>query len=262
MIPGMAFDSLKDRQAAVWGDGQYELVADNAADIHEHLIDRLGVYAGERWLDVATGTGAVAIRAARKGATVTGQDFADGLLATARRLAAEAAVEIGFDVGDCEQLPYAEDSFDVISSALGAMFAPDHVAVARELARVCRPDGRIGLATWRPGGAIETFFETIGRFQPPPPNGAGNPLDWGRSEHVHKLLGDAFALECFDGQSMLLGDSPEALWDVFVAAFGPLKALAQSLDDQRRRELHDAFVEYQGEYALEDGSVRAPREYL
>lgn len=258
----MAFAVFKERQAAAWGGGQYELVADNAADVHENLIDRLGVRPGERWLDLATGTGAVAVRAARRGALVTGQDFAEGLIDTARRLATDAEVEVRFDLGDCERLPYADRSFDAVSSALGAVFAPDHLAVARELTRVCRPGGRIGLAAWRPGGATASFFRVLAGFQPPPPDGAGDPLDWGRRGYVRRLLGDAFALKFFDDESLLLGDSPETMWDLFVAGFGPIKALAESLGDERRRALHDAFVEYLGGYLLDDGTVSAPREYV
>jgi SAM-dependent methyltransferase len=258
----MALEVLKDLQAAAWGGGQYELVADNAADVHENLIDRLGVQSGERWLDLATGTGAVAIRAARRGAIVTGQDFAEGMIDTAQRLASDAGVEVRFELGDCERLPYADGPFDVVCSALGAVFAPDHLAVAHELTRVCRPDGRIGLAAWRPDGALASFFRMIAGFQAPPPDGAGNPLDWGRREYAQGLLGGAFALEFFDDQSLLLGDSPETVWDLFVTAFGPIKALAESLDDQRRCGLHDAFVEYLSGYLLDDGSVCAPREYV
>src|SRR5438105_1247409 len=102
----MAFEALKERQAAVWGGGKFELLAATAADIHDDLVGRLGVVRGEDWLDLATGTGAVAIRAAKRGAHVTGQDLAPALIETARKLARDQGVEITFDVGDCESLPY------------------------------------------------------------------------------------------------------------------------------------------------------------
>src|SRR5947209_2675969 len=138
----MAFEGLKERQAAVWGGGRFELLAATVGDVHDDLVDRLDARPGEQWLDVATGTGAVAVRAARRGASVTAQDLAPGLIETARRLAAEEGVDVKFDVGDVEQLPYGDGSFDVISSAQGAIFAPDHRAMAGQLARVCRPGGR------------------------------------------------------------------------------------------------------------------------
>jgi SAM-dependent methyltransferase len=258
----MAFEALKERQAKAYSNSKFELLADSAADVHDDLVERLGARPGERWLDLATGTGPVAIRAARAGATVTGQDLAEGLIETARRLAREAGVDVTFEVGDCEQLPYADASFDVISSAQGAIFAPDHDAVARELKRVCAPGGRIGLTAWRPDGSLGDFFKLMSRFQPPPPEGAGIPLDWGRREYVEARLGDTFALEFHDGDSPQLADSPEDMWQLFVTAFGPVKALAESLEPQRRQELHDAFVGFYAGYLRDDGTVSSPREYV
>ena len=165
----MAFDTLKARQAQAYSSAPFEQLADSAADIHDHLVDALGVSPGERWLDLATGTGAVAFRAVRRGAQVTGQDLASGLITTARRLASQQGVTVRFEVGDCEALPYPDASFDVLSSAQGAVFAPDHAAVAAELARVSRPGGRIGLTAWRPGGAIAAYFQLQARFQAAPP---------------------------------------------------------------------------------------------
>jgi SAM-dependent methyltransferase len=257
----VAFDGLKARQAAAWGSGEYELVAATLTDTYDELIDRLGVRPGERWLDVATGTGAVAIRAARKGATVTGQDLAAELIDTARRLAVEAGVSVRFDVGDCEQLPYPEGAFDVVCSAQGAVLAPNHESVARELIRVCRPGGRLGLTAWRPGGVGEQSTLALARFRPPPPQGVGAPLDWGRPDYVEGLLGEAFTLEFFEEDAPLTADSAEALWDLFLGGFGPVKALAAGLDAERRRELHDAFVEFYSRHLDGDGHVCAPREY-
>lgn len=257
----MAFEELKQRQARVWGSAPFERVADTAAAIHEDLIDRLGVAPGERWLDLATGTGAVAQRAARLGAVVTAQDIAPALVETARQLAMDAGLSIDFQVGDCESLPCSKASFDVVSSAQGVVFAPDHRAVARELARVCRPGGRVGITSWRPGGAIEEFLSLTGKYGPPPPPGAGAPLDWGRREHVEELLGSTFSLHFFDGEGPQFGKSAQALWEMFVTSFGPIKAIAASLDSSRRRQFQEDFVAYFDQYAV-DGGVSAPREYL
>lgn len=256
------FAELKARQAVIWGSAPWERLAADAADIHDDLIARLGVTPGEQWLDLATGTGAIALRAARRGAVVAGQDLAPGLINTARRLAAEEHTSVAFDVGDCEQLPYPDASFDVVSSAQGAVFAPDHRAVAGQLARVCRSGGRIGLTTWRPGGSIAEQLQLLARFSPPPPPGAGVPLDWGRPAYVTGLLGDTFDLDFFEGQSPQRGSSPEALWDLFSTSAGPIKAVAGSLDADGLRELKDAWMKYFGRYATSDGSVAAPREYL
>ena len=169
----VVFDELKARQAVAWGSGTYELFADTLTDIYDDLIARLGVRSGERWLDVATGTGAVAIRAAQMGALVTGQDFAPPLIERARRLALAAGVEATFDLNDCEQLPYDDAAFDVVSSAQGAVLAPDHRAVAAELARVCRSGGRLGLSAWRPGGVGEDLLRALASFRAVPAEGVG-----------------------------------------------------------------------------------------
>jgi SAM-dependent methyltransferase len=257
----VAFEELKARQARAYSDAPFEQLAESGWDIHDRLVDALGGGPGERWLDVATGTGPVAVRAARRGARVTGQDLAEGLIDTARRLAAEQGVPVTYDVGDCEALPYPDASFDVISSAQGAVFAPDHRAVAGELARICRPGGRIGLTAWRPGGAIGGFFRMMAGFAPPPPDGAGAPLDWGRPDYVAGLLGNAFELEFTEGESPQLAWSPEGLWQLFVTAFGPVRALANSLDETRRAEFRQAVINFYDGYRV-PGGVSSPREYL
>ena len=197
----MNFEALKERHAAAWGAAPFERVAETAAEVHDDIGASLAPTPGERWLDIATGTGAVASRAARAGAHVIGVDIAPALIDTARQLAAAEGLSVQFEVGDAERLEYRDASFDVVASAQGTMFAPDHEAVARELARVCRPGGRLGLTCWRPGGAIEKFFSLLAAFQPPPPPGAGRPLDWGRAAHVRELLGEAFELELLERSS-------------------------------------------------------------
>jgi SAM-dependent methyltransferase len=256
------FTELKARQAAAWGSAPWERVAADATDIHDDLIARLGVTPGERWLDLATGTGAIALRAARRGAAVTAQDLAPRLIETARRLAAEEGLEVVYEVGDCEQLPYPDASFDVVSSAQGVVFAPDHRSVAGQLARVCRPGGRIGITTWRPGGSIAEQLQLLARFSPPPPPGAGIPLDWGHPGYVTGLLGGVFDLRFFEGESPQRGSSPEALWDLFSTSVGPIKAVTESLDAEGLRELKSAWMEYFGRYRVNGGAVAAPREYL
>ena len=141
---------------------------------------------------MGTGTGAVAVRAARAGAKVTGSDLAPALIETAKRLADEEGLEIRYEVGDAEQLPYADGGYDIVSSSFAAIFAPTHTAVARELARVTRSGGRLGLTAWDPEGGIGDSFRLLGRFQPPPPQGAGNPLDWGREAHARELIAEGF----------------------------------------------------------------------
>jgi SAM-dependent methyltransferase len=257
----MAFEELKQRQSVVWGSAPFERIADEIAGIHDHLVAELAPQAGEEWLDVGTGTGGVAVRAARAGANVTGSDLAPALIETAKRLADAERLRVHFEVGDAEQLPYGDGSFDIVSSSFGAIFAPDHAAVARELARVTREGGRIGLTAWIPEGGIGDFFRIMARFQPPPPEGAGNPLDWGAEEHARELLEQDFELRFERGSAPQTGESAEQVWQLFVTSFGPVKTLHESLDTDRREELHDAFVDFYATQTV-NGRVEAAREYL
>jgi SAM-dependent methyltransferase len=254
----MPFEELKARLSEVWGSAPWERIAPMLAPMHDHMVTALSPQPGERWLDVATGTGAVALRAARAGTDVTGVDLAPALVETARALAREEGVSVRYDVGDAEDLPYDDGSFDVVSSAVGAVLAPDHAAVARELARVCRPGGRLGLTAWRPGVSV---FAITRRFQPSPEPGAGDREDWGREEYVRELLGGAFELRFEEGDSPFVGRSGEEAWETIAGASGPFKALTESLEPDRRRELSSAVID-EFESHRGDGGVVAPAPYL
>jgi SAM-dependent methyltransferase len=257
----MAFEELKQRQSSMWDSAPFERVAEHIADIHDDLVERLEPLRGTAFLDVACGTGGIAERAAARGANVTASDFAPGLVETARRRAQERGLEIRYDVGDAEALPYEDGSFDVVASCFGVMFAPDHRAAAGELKRVCRRGGRLGLACWTPEGGIGDMFRMLASFQPPPPPEAGNPLEWGTRAHVRALLEDAFELEFVDLESAQVGESGDQLWELFSTSFGPTKTLAATLPAERRAELRRAFVGFYEEYR-DDTGIRHPRHYL
>lgn len=257
----MGFEELKQRHSVVWGTGPYERISATIADLQGEVVARLDARPGVRWLDVATGTGEVAKRAARAGADVVGLDIAPALIETAKREAAAEGIAIQYDVGDAEAMPYDDASFDVVSSSCGVMFAPDHEAIARELGRVTRPGGRLGLACWTPDGTLGDMFRVMATHAPPPPAGAGSPFDWGLEEHVAGLLGDAFDLEFVFLDSILVSPSAEDVWELFSTSYGPTKTLADSLDDERREELRRDFVELHARYDEGDG-VRMPRRYL
>jgi SAM-dependent methyltransferase len=237
----MAFEALKERQGQVWGAGPFELVEATITDMHETLVASLAPAAGDAWLDVGCGTGAVAERAARAGATVIGLDLAPALVETAAKRAAEQGLEIEYGVGAVEQLPFADASFDVVSSSVGAIFAPDHTTTARELARVTKPGGRLGLTAWRPGGRVGEFFRTMAAFQPPLPEGAGSPLAWGDETHARALLGADFDLEITTEVSRYEFDDIEDNWETFSTAFGPIVALLAS-QPAKADEIKAAFV--------------------
>jgi SAM-dependent methyltransferase len=257
----VAFEELKQRQAVMWGNGPFERISETGAAAHEDLVDRLAPETGERWLDVACGTGAVAFRAAKRGADVTGVDLAPALVERARELAAEQGLDVQLDVGDCEELPYGNADFDIVSSSFGVMFAPDQQRAAHELGRVCRPVGRIGLVTWRPDGGVGRMFKTLQPFQPPPPEGVGAPLAWGEEEYVEQLLGRDFELEFGDGNMLLEAESGQEIWELFSTSFGPVKTLNESLEGERREAYERAFIDFHEGFRT-NGGIQMPREYL
>lgn len=257
----MAFEELKTKQSVVWGSGPYERISEHLAIAHDHLLARVALSAGERVLDVATGTGEIAVPAAAAGAEVTGQDLAPGLIETARVRAAEAGVDVRFDVGDAERLPYADASFDVVTSSFGVMFAPDHRAAAAELARVCRPGGRLALLNWHPTRGVAEFFKVMAAYMPPRPEGVGNPFEWGDRDHLDSLLGDAFELRYEEGDCPQPGRSADEIWELFTSAYGPTKVLANSLGAEQRDGLRGEWVSY-FERFQNGGGVSQPRPYV
>jgi SAM-dependent methyltransferase len=242
--------------------GAYEKFESSAADMHDHLVRVLGVRENERWIDVATGAGAIALRAARLGADVTGQDLSSRLIRIAAEKAASAGLSVRFEIGDCQQLPDRDEWYDVVSSSVGAMYAPDHRAVARQLARVLRKGGRLGLTAWRlEGGALE-MGKLASRFIPPPPEGAASPFDWGRPDYVRELLGNDFQLEFQEGNSPLRGESPKSVAEEFVTSFPPAVVAYESLDKGRQAEMRDALEAFFKRYQQSDGRVALDRPYL
>jgi SAM-dependent methyltransferase len=257
----MPFEELKQRHATVWSSGPYQGITETITDIHREVIDRLAPLAGRRFLDLACGTGAVAELAAEAGADVVGVDLAPGLIEQAKQRAEERGLEIDYRVGDVEALELEDASFDRVASTCGVMFAPDHAAVARELARVTAPGGRVALACWTPDSGLAKLFDVMRPFQPPAPAGVGNQFDWGREEYVRDLLGGDFELEFEILDSPLEMESGEAVWQLWVRDYGPTKTLYESLDDERREELHRAFVDLH-EQSRTNGGLRVSRTYL
>ena len=218
----MAYEELKQRQSVMWGNGPYQRITETLVDIHELVLARLDPKPGERWLDLACGTGAVAERAARAGADVVGIDLAPALIESAQERSEQESLEIEYRVGDCERLDdVADEEFDIVSSTCGIMFAPDHEAAALQLARVVRSGGRIGLANWTPEGGLGQMFRMMAPFQPSPP--PSSPFDWGREERVRELLGEAFELEIEEHVSTLETRDGEEYWQLFSTSYGPAR---------------------------------------
>jgi SAM-dependent methyltransferase len=190
---------LKARHRKMWASGDYPAMVETfLTPLGPRLAEACRVGAGGdafRVLDVAAGTGNASIAAALSGAHVTASDLTPELLAAGRVRAEAAGVELDWVEADAERLPFEDESFDVVMSAIGVMFAPHHQIAADELIRVCKPGGTIGLLSWTPEGMIGGLFRTIGPFAPAPPPGASPPPLWGSEDHVRELLGDRVRLD-------------------------------------------------------------------
>jgi SAM-dependent methyltransferase len=256
--------ALRQRNLAVWSAGDWNEVAENVAPVGPRLLDRLPVQDGTRLLDVGTGSGgSVAIPAAERGAVVTGSDLTDAWFPAARRRAEEAGVDVEWAVGDAMELPFEDDSYDVVTSTFGHMFAPDHAAAARELARVCRPGGTIGLACWTPQGVVGGMFIRLAGHMPPPPEGFQPPPLWGVEQHVSGLLEPlGFDLEMSRENVVMTYSSPVEQVDHMERNFGPMVTAQAVLGEgwaAARAEL-DAYALEVNE--ADDGTYRTTNEYL
>jgi SAM-dependent methyltransferase len=242
----------------VWSAGTYERFAARLAPVQDELVDVLGISPGEEVLDLATGTGEIAIRAAKRGAKVTGVDIADSMLDKARANATASGVEIAFDHGNVEYLPYDDATFDVAVSNFGLIFAPDHANVAAELARVVRPGGRLGFSAWKPNAKLGELYR---RFTEEPIEGR-EAYEWGREDHVEDMLAEDYELEFQDGTLWLEAESGEEIWKLFSESAPPVVAIVGRLTPTGIEEFHKAFVELYEGYRTDDGGIRAPRRYL
>ena len=182
---------LAAKHRAMWASGDYPtIVADVVAPLGPLLIEATGICAGDRVLDVAAGTGSVAIPAAQTGASVVASDLTPELLVTGQAIAAERGVSLEWQEANAEEMPFADNEFDAVLSSIGVMFAPHHQLAADELVRVCKPGGRIGVISWTPEGFIGQMFATMKPYVPAPPPGVQPPPLWGNENHIHALLGD------------------------------------------------------------------------
>jgi ubiquinone/menaquinone biosynthesis C-methylase UbiE len=251
--------------STIWALGDYHRFA--AATVWElgpRLVSACGIAAGQRVLDVAAGTGNVAIRAALAGAEVVASDLAPEHFDRGRRAACEAGVDLEWVEGDAQALPFGDAEFDVVTSCFGAMFAPDHHATAQELLRVCRPGGVVGMMNFTPDGAGGDFFRLLAAYLPPAPPGALPPLLWGTDDHVRRLFGDGVqSLAMARHEYVEAASSAREYFDLFKSAFGPLVAIYAGLDERAARHLDEALLEFIARWNRgRRGEVRIPYEYL
>ena len=246
--------------AAMWSAGgkSYDNVSFAVSDALAHAAQRLNPKPGERILDVATGTGWSARNIARTEAQVTAIDIAPGLLDAAQEISAHLPID--FRLANAERLPFPDAHFDAIISTFGVMFAVDQAQAARELARVCRPAGRLAITAWAPSGAVATFFGVLAKYTDTPPP-ASSPLAWGDPKHAASLLGDAFALKFEPGVSHAYHDDEDDIWNWYARGFGPLRTLIERLPHDRCAMLKQDVDNYHSHYKT-DAGLSVAREYL
>jgi len=258
--------ALTQRQKLMWAEGDYADIARTIEPVAREVLDAVGMQAGETLLDVATGTGNAALEAARRGARVTGLDLTPELLSIARQRADEEGLQITLVEGDAQALPFADGSFDRVTSVFGAMFAPDQERTAAELLRVCRPGGTVAVAAWAPEGLNGQMFAVLGRHLPPPPDGFRPPILWGAEDVVRTLFADAAGIRC---ELRPATDSVKAprvdAWIAYTErVLGPTIMAKAALESQGRWaaaradlvELYERFNE------AVDGSMLAHPTYL
>ncbi|HEY2005016.1 MAG TPA: class I SAM-dependent methyltransferase [Solirubrobacteraceae bacterium] len=243
-----ADSELKARHRKMWASGSYPtMVQTFLLPLGERLVSACEIHRGQRVLDVAAGTGNAAIRAARTGAEVVASDLTPELLDVGREQVGNENLAIEWTPADAEHLPFADESFDVVMSCIGVMFAPHHALVADELCRVCRPGGTIGLLSWTPEGLVGGLFRTMGPFAPPPPPGAQPPPLWGSEDHVRELLAGRVTLDTMsrDVLEVTAFEQPEELAEHFATNYGPtLAALANARRNGTEDQLRQALLDF------------------
>ncbi|HZG64543.1 MAG TPA: class I SAM-dependent methyltransferase [Rubrobacteraceae bacterium] len=258
-----SLSAIKDRQQKTWTSGNYARVGNTLVIMGELLCEAVNLHSGDKVLDVATGSGNTAISAARRFCDVTGIDYVPELIEDARKRAEIEGLEITFEVGDAEDLPYLDASFDIVLSTVGVMFAPNQEKVAEELLRVCRSGGKIGLANWTPDGFIGNMFRTIGKHVPPPPGVKPPPL-WGTEERLQELFGEGVvSLEVTQRSYMLRYPSARRFVEYFRSYYGPMLKAFESLDTDGQEALAEDLEELLERWNTSgDATLVVPSGYL
>lgn len=256
-------DAIKARQQAMWASGDFGIIGTTLQIVGESLCEAVDLRAGSTVLDVAAGNGNCALAAARRWCDVIATDYVPGLLEDGRRRAEGERLPIHFQEADAEALPFPDASFDVVLSSFGVMFAPNHSRTARELLRVCRPGGRIGLANWTPEGFIGQLFKVVGRHVPPSP-ALTPPARWGAEDHLRALFGaSASELRVTPRNFAFRYRSPQHWIDVFRTWYGPVHKAFAGLPSEQQAQLDADITALIGRFNVSgDATVVIPSEYV
>ncbi|WP_372526594.1 class I SAM-dependent methyltransferase [Piscinibacter sp.] len=256
-------NALKNRQQTAWASGDYAVIGTTLQLVGEQLAEACDLRCDERVLDVAAGNGNATLAAARRGGKVTSTDYVASLLERGAERTRAEHLEVSFQAADAEALPFEDASFDAVLSTFGVMFSPDHAKAASEMARVCRPGGRIGLANWTPEGFVGQMFKTIGRHLPPPP-GVQPPSLWGVETHLRSLFGErAVAIAVTRRMFNFRYRSAAHFVDVFRTWYGPVHKAFAALPADGVMALERDLTELLNRMnRAGTGSLVVPSEYL
>jgi len=230
------FSAVKAQQQKTWSTGDFAVIGWNTVYPGELICEAVGLRAGQKVLDVATGSGNAALSAARRGCEATGIDYVPALIERARERAAAERLPARFEVGDCEDIPFPDGSFDAVLSVYGSIFAPDAEKAAQELVRVCKPGGKIGMSNWTPAGFWGQTFGLVGKYLPPPP-GVRPPAEWGTEIRLKELFDASTASMKITERSALFRYQDSQHWiRVFSTYFGPIMRALATLQEPKRAE--------------------------
>jgi SAM-dependent methyltransferase len=255
--------AVKLKQKTAWSAGDYAVVGTTLQIVGENLCEALDLHAGERVLDVAAGNGNATLAAARRWCDVVSTDYVGALLERGKARASAEGLDVRFEEADAENLPYADASFDVVLSTFGVMFTPNQERAANELARVCKPGGKIGLANWTPSGFIGQLFKVIGRYVPPPA-GVKPPSLWGTEERLRELFDERIATLGTTRQNFVFRyRTPQHWLDTFRTYYGPVQKAFDAVDAARQESLAADLIQLVQQFnRASDGAMLVPSEYL
>ena len=255
--------AVKTRQQAAWSTGNYAVVGTTLQIVGENLCEALDLRSGSRVLDVAAGNGNATLAAARRWCEVVSTDYVPSLLESGRVRAQAEGHTIEFRQADAEDLPFPDASFDAVMSTFGVMFTPNQEKAAGEMARVCRPGGRIGLANWTPASFIGQLFKMIGTYVPPAP-GVKSPALWGTKERLDELFGGAAReIRATSREFVFRYRSPEHWIEVFRTYYGPMNKTFGALDADRQAAFTSELLALiASRNRSGDGTLVLPSEYL
>jgi len=261
--PAVDLAAAKNKQHLAWSSGDYAVVGTTLQIVGESLCEALDLRAGERVLDVAAGNGNATLAAARRWCDVVSTDYVPTLLDRGRARASAEGLPVQFEHADAENLPYTNHSFDVVMSTFGVMFTPDQDKAATEMARACKPGGRIGLANWTPTSFVGEIFKTMGKYVTPAA-GLKSPALWGTEARLRELFGERLDKIAIERKNFVFRYHSATHWlEIFRTFYGPMHKAFGALDAEKQEALAADLIALAERFnRVTDGTLVAPSEYL